>query len=656
LPDTGIRDENGLEPMDHLFSSPEKPKNKSARKAMSMRNDNNKTLTSEEDMDVDGRKSPLAWLHSQRRHTHCHAGTVPEPTAVLDERKRANMRLPPRSKSPIKTYLQSPARRNPSLGPVSSPVRGSIVPLRAASTTAAVRRKLDFSNTSFENEDDTEDTRSPQKRGVASLPPSRQLTNKLDKANLQQPFSSDNGNDNDVDNISHDESRVDNREDSFQMVNGGDDEEMEAAIEDQEDSDEPEVEPTPKPKTAKKGRPKANDKKTTGSIAPVTKGQSKKVVSRAVAVVEEEGEDEQSIEEAEPPEPPKSPKRKVGRPKRAAPMEEPGEERRPTKKGRKSLDTSESVQTSGRSKKSDKAVVPAKGKPGRKPKLASIAEADSPQVQRGPPMPRNNRGLFILRRETPMEGAGFKQTRSGRTSITPLAYWKNERVEYSEDENEDSYGKFVLPRIKEVVRAEEVDQPKRVRAKSKAPKARKRTATAEPDSEPEDFDEVEPWEVEPGIIVGEVRNWDPDDQTGSQTGERSEELAFASAAIVTRDIAGATFRFAKTLNLPFFGSGMVDLPPGAAKKSKNSRKMQMVFFVFYGRVEVTVNDNVFRIGKGGMFQVPRGELLWHFSLQKYLLTCTGNFYSIQNDYDRPARIFFSQGCEWTEPLDEAEDS
>lgn len=24
---------------------------------------------------------------------------------------------------------------------------------------------------------------------------------------------------------------------------------------------------------------------------------------------------------------------------------------------------------------------------------------------------------------------------------------------------------------------------------------------------------------------------------------------------------------------------------------------------------------------------------------------TGNYYSIENDYDQPARIFFSQGCE-----------
>lgn len=24
---------------------------------------------------------------------------------------------------------------------------------------------------------------------------------------------------------------------------------------------------------------------------------------------------------------------------------------------------------------------------------------------------------------------------------------------------------------------------------------------------------------------------------------------------------------------------------------------------------------------------------------------TGNYYSIENDYDQPARVFFSQGCE-----------
>ncbi len=88
------------------------------------------------------------------------------------------------------------------------------------------------------------------------------------------------------------------------------------------------------------------------------------------------------------------------------------------------------------------------------------------------------------------------------------------------------------------------------------------------------------------------------------------EVAYSFEAIEMRDISGADFKFAKTLTLDFFGSGMVDLPPGGAKRIKNSRKMQMVFFVFYGRVEVSMGTplKVFSVGKGGQWQVPRGKL------------------------------------------------
>jgi centromere protein C len=306
-------------------------------------------------------------------------------------------------------------------------------------------------------------------------------------------------------------------------------------------------------------------------------------------------------------------KSRPGRLKKADPSpaeeEEEEPEERPVKRARNSLEPeAPKPSKGGKPKKTAAAPNPSRAKPaGRKPKLAIISEADSPQVQRGPPMPRNNRGLFILRRETPMEVNGSKQTRSGRNSIKPLAYWKNERVEYTEDENEDNYGKFLLPRIKKVVRAEEIEEPKRPKTKSRSTKSKKRAR--EPESE--DDDETEPWETEPGRVIGEIRSWDPEDQTGSQAEEVEEEIALSSAAIITREIKDTTFRFAKTLTLPFFGSGMVDLPPGAIKKPKNSRKMQMVFFMFYGRVQVTVNDTVFRIGKGGMWQVPRGKTHFH---------------------------------------------
>lgn len=76
------------------------------------------------------------------------------------------------------------------------------------------------------------------------------------------------------------------------------------------------------------------------------------------------------------------------------------------------------------------------------------------------------------------------------------------------------------------------------------------------------------------------------------------------------------------MTLPFFGSGIVELPPDGFKRAKNSRKMQMVFFVHQGKVLVTVgppalenggagNDaetNEFAISKGGVWVVPRGML------------------------------------------------
>lgn len=91
-----------------------------------------------------------------------------------------------------------------------------------------------------------------------------------------------------------------------------------------------------------------------------------------------------------------------------------------------------------------------------------------------------------------------------------------------------------------------------------------------------------------------------------------------------RDIAGAEFKFAKTLTTDFFGAGMVEVPPGGAKRIKNSRKMQMVFFVFYGRVMINLGTppTRFSIGKGGQWQVPRGKgPLWIILLHRHSCHC-----------------------------------
>lgn len=66
------------------------------------------------------------------------------------------------------------------------------------------------------------------------------------------------------------------------------------------------------------------------------------------------------------------------------------------------------------------------------------------------------------------------------------------------------------------------------------------------------------------------------------------------------------FMFTKTLTMPFFGSGVIELPPKGMKGLKNSRKFQFVFFVYSGKVAVEICGTQFVISKGGMWQVPRG--------------------------------------------------
>lgn len=93
------------------------------------------------------------------------------------------------------------------------------------------------------------------------------------------------------------------------------------------------------------------------------------------------------------------------------------------------------------------------------------------------------------------------------------------------------------------------------------------------------------------------------------------EIAYSASAISALQVPtnNNSFKYAKTLTLPFFGAGMVELPPLGVKRPKNSRKMQMVFCVVAGRVNVEVSGNTFRMSRGGIFQVPRGK--YHPSLE-----------------------------------------
>ncbi|EFE40008.1 Cupin domain protein [Trichophyton verrucosum HKI 0517] len=256
------------------------------------------------------------------------------------------------------------------------------------------------------------------------------------------------------------------------------------------------------------------------------------------------------------------------------------------------------------------------------------------------------RSLYILRRETPSDDT-VRHTRSGRISVRPLAYWRNEKCVYGTGEAEVGQ-RFPLSTIKEIIRTEDpaIDQSGRKRGSKKKSKSKKKGGS-ESDDEPDE--NAEPWETQEGVFYGPVKTWDPEKQTGTQEEEMMGKIyylffmlfwqklthfrldvAYAPSAIETHEVKDSTFRFAKILSTPFLGSGFVEMPPNAIKKQKNSKRMHMVFFVYYGRIRVDIAGLQFSAGKGCVFQVPRGELIF-----KPVFA---------NEYKKPAAIFFTQGC------------
>ncbi|KAH7156108.1 kinetochore CENP-C fungal-like protein [Dactylonectria macrodidyma] len=655
LPNTGNLDEHGMQPIEDLLSSPEKSPVAT-----------NHTPSSDDESD----------LGSDDMEISDSAG--PGPRTVLKDRQ---LRIP-RSRSPIKTNLRSPARKNPHLDRQSSP-------MRAEEPEATVTRMLDFGANNGrprtktngvngtlheEDEDDDED---------------QDMDDNTNNTVIHHP------DDDDDDGLDP----ADLLDESLQLVNdmaGG------------TPTPEPESPPIEKAPVARqnqtkkgRGRPKvaprpiADDTPEEPSVVeeePVRQNQTKKGRGRpkvAPKAIVEDNPEEPSVIEQNSNSRQSATKKGRGRPSKLAPkpianepLEEPSpvaEESRPRKgRGRparkdnakeptsdlgsrkrpaspdsmgseaqdvedrdeepqeapppKKQRTVEPKRPQPQSKPQAKPQTKPRGRSGRKPNLPNIEEAGDvgetsfAALQRGPPLPQS-RGLVSVRREADT----MRQTRSGRHSYKPLDWWRGEQVVHEEEEIDNIFTKdrFVMPTIKEIIRMpEELPPSKRAprsKARSKA-KAKQRPVHVEEE-------ELEDWEISPGTVTGEVILWEPehelqppaDDEPVEVTDER---VAVSADAIQTRDIRDASFRFAKTLTTPFMGAGVVDLPPGAEKRPKNSRKMHMVFFVHYGKVLVTVNDSQFRITAGGMWFVPRG-----------------NYYSITNDYDNPSRIFFSQGCE-----------
>lgn len=612
VPPLGPRDEHGMEPMSGLFSSPTKSPPK--------RNGVHQNSTIDEDED---------------ETMNIGSSTIPEPTDIMKARNGKSVLPPPRSRSPIKTNLGSAARR--SLGPLSSPSRNAEAPQDTPTHRAMSHppnRKLDFSM----NESYSTSRTSASKIKLPTTKASKLKPTPISGKRKRGPFDlepdpeeelSGSGNDllngnGPIGNAYDEDLNYGGVDESLNLVNGNDLSQVaDSQVVGAQDVISPSIEKdttTAHTKVkGKRGRTAASKIATEETIKAVPesgrRGRPPKKPKTSVPVEEHV---EENVEEA------------AGGPADATLEEEPIEE---------SIEEhiqadSEPQKRPGRAPKA--AMAPPKSKTGRAKGALSLKD---PNMKLKPTRPRRASSIaprgsmspsktrFVKRSETPGDELHFT-TRAGRNVVKPLAFWRGETAVFGGGRLEE--GQLILPSIKDVIRIDEVPEPRRRRTPGQ-PRRRRRTRPAELDDIPEDEeDEAEYWETEAGVMNASVMLWDPETGRGDDENKEMADVAYAADAIEMRDISGADFRFAKTLTLPFFGSGMVDLPPGGTKRIKNSRKMQMVFFVFYGRVTVELGTPTtrFSIGRGGMWQVPRG-----------------NFYAITNSSQKPARIFFAQGCE-----------
>ncbi|KJR85377.1 centromere protein C [Sporothrix schenckii 1099-18] len=634
LRDTGVRDEHGMEPIDDIFSSPAKGNSDNGDEEEEDDEEEGEEADEDDDDDENG-EAPMDLT----------TGSGLDPAAMINGQGAFGAR-----RSPAKTLFGSPAvrgsaskktaaiRQNPLLRPPSSPSANTIH--QTSSPSKPVKRRLDYGKNT---------AATAQRRPFTLAPPTGANAR---RQHLLEEDEEDNDEESNVLQGGH----ID--EDSMQIVGGPDsyDENVDA---------EPLEEELP-------ARPAAQVKRRAGR--PPGKGKSPATNSPAASKKLPPG----------PQQIPSSVPKKRGRPAAAAPdpttqdtedgaqnakrrrLAAGAEEDPPKPKGRPRGRPAAAVakrapadeETQPEEQPDEPADDAAPKKRGRKRKSSGVgaATAAAAAVPRGPPLPKS-RGLVVRRREIADGSGDLVKTRSGRSSFRPLAFWRNEHVEFDpNDVQQDGFGrrtnnsKFLLPTIKDIVRVDEEVLPRsygpggsrRGGGAGGAKRGRKRRPTGDGDGGDNEPDR-DAWEANPGKVSGDIVVWYPEHELdppalGQNVEMTSAEIALSDAAIQTHEVRGGTFRFVKTLSLPFFGTGMVDMPPGSEKKLKNSRKMHMTFFVHYGHVLVKVNESEFRIAKGGMWSVPRG-----------------NYYSITNDKDYPARVFFAQGCEILAPVELDED-
>ncbi|KAH6431303.1 hypothetical protein HBI14_031720 [Parastagonospora nodorum] len=648
LADRGVYDEHGLEPISGIFSSPEKspPKRGDA-------------VNASESMDIQESSIPdLTTAHQILRNSRTH---LP----------------PPRSRSPKKTALGSSPRRQSSMAPRGSSV-GISSPIRAASHPAVARR-LDFDQDESSLQETPGLSGSGQRRGqranVYDIPedgsPVPQTSAVLEESFVQEEITAN------EDSVVFNEVA---EESSIAQI--GDDTINDAeAVEDLVEQEESELAPEPVKEPARRGRKRKSDvlepveeegsalaksrkrgatsaqasemQKKEKGVAPAPAASSRR--SKRVSDMTEQTDQDVSALDGAHDAPP--PAKKRGRPPRAK-SEAKGNTvaSKPSKVAASKADAKDNLVTTKITKGAAAKAKPTEvfkkpPKPAPKPKEKPVtkgkerahsndrapetteAEAGKLVDVHGHPLNKKDieqmstmstgsrygrgRHLSVFRELEPEAVA--RVGRTGRHRVQPIDFWKNDRIAY------DPTGSMTS-----IVKNQYVE-PERKAYKASSTKGKKRNLTAIEEEEVE----LDPWEEEDGTLVGNYRDFDA--ATDATTNEVLEgQIAWAQKGMQPVDVPDGSFQYTKLASAgDFFNWGIIDLRVDQMKRTKNSRKMHMIFNVQSGTVEVKVHENEFTVHRGGVWQVPRG-----------------NTYNIKNVGSGTARVFFAQAREVAVPIAE----
>ncbi|KAG7916453.1 hypothetical protein KL905_002818 [Ogataea polymorpha] len=248
----------------------------------------------------------------------------------------------------------------------------------------------------------------------------------------------------------------------------------------------------------------------------------------------------------------------------------------------------------------------------------------------------------LPKEETPMSESGVR--RSSRRRVSPVAWWRNEKIIYETTTENGTYVK----KIKDVIHRP-VAEPTRKRRQSSAPpltKARRRSRTpkseqterAQPVTAPPQITE-QPEKEKEQAIASELDGSDWLQQNSltipvfeGPGSENQIERTVAWAPNKSKNISiiknsEEFFRIATLFDQDseFSGGGIIEIPVGSRKAIKSNDDTYFIFFVIQGVLEVTLSHNPFVVVSGCSFEVPMG-----------------NFYQFDNKGKTVVKLFFVQ--------------